>query len=673
MSGLLSKWLEGKEPEKKAAPQPQKETSTHPPRAHPPKAHSPHPAGKTEGAPAAGGKKRRRGGRGRGGPDANRHVHPRNVARDPGAMVRKPSRHRERVAPQHVHHVPARQTGPAPFDMKDDAMRVVPIGGCEEVGRNIEAIFYKDEIVVIDCGVQFGDVSVPGVDYILPDTRVLEERKEQVKAILITHGHLDHVGALPYILPKLGFPALIGTKLTLGFARAQLEEFKMVDKVEWRTIDPAEPAFKVGKNFEIDYFRVSHSIPDACGIKVKTDAGTLVHTGDFKFDFTPADGVQCDTDKMMKIGREGVDVLMSDSTNAMKPGHTPSESKIVENLKHEIQRAEGRVIMSTFASLLGRVQHVINAAHETNRKVFVTGRSMVRNIQMAVDLGYLKVPAGLLRELKKSSSEFKKLPDDKVLVICTGSQGEELAALSRIGRGDHPDVKVKTTDTIIFSSSPIPGNESAVADVMDSLARAGGILRTNKDLDIHCSGHAYAEDCKMMINFIKPKNLTPVHGLHFMRQAHGKLGVEMGIDPKNILLLDNGDILEIKNGTVKSVEWNQNVERIFIDGLGIGDVTQATVDERVKLSENGIIVLLFKIGVDGTLAGDIEVKTSGFASTAGAEQILEKVKRTASEAFDRTKADSADAKQTTIVRTVEDLLLRELDREPVVIPLTAKI
>lgn len=560
------------------------------------------------------------------------------------------------------------------IDANDDVMRIVPIGGCEEVGRNMEGIFYKDEIVVIDCGVQFADQSTPGVDYILPNTRILEERKERVKGILITHGHLDHIGALPYILPKLGFPPVLGTKLTLGFAKAQLEEFEMVNKVEWRVINPDEPAIKLGKHFTVDFFRVNHSIPDATGVCVQTPTGNFVHTGDFKFDFTPPDGLPADMAKMTMIGTRGVDLLMSDSTNALKPGHTVSESVIIKNLTSEIRKAKGRIILATFASLIGRIQHVITAAHVEKRKIFVSGRSMVRNIKMAVDLGYLTVPQGILRELNRSRKELKETPDDKVLLICTGSQGEELAALSRIGSGEHPDIKVKKSDTIIFSSTPIPGNELAVAGVWDNLVRRGGTVITNRDLDIHASGHGQQEDLKLMIQLMRPRNIAPVHGMHFMRFAHGQLAIGVGVGEKNVFLTDNGDVLEIHpNHTVTKAAYAQDAASIYIDGLGIGDVTKTVIDDRVRLSENGMVTIILRANTDGTLAREPEIITRGFTDIAAGEKIIAIVKSVATDAFEKTALKGEENIKLEIIREVEIALTREIDREPIIIPIVIAV
>ena len=660
---FIKKWLPQRSTKEGAAAHPKGEHS----RTASKKAASPHEkkvvAGSRDGRKATPhpADQKRRGGRGR-------RSHARDRGRDPG----------QRVVRDGVPRVFSRDKGPSekkeilPFDLTDDVMRVVPIGGCEQTGgQNMQAVCYNGEILLIDCGIEFGEVTQPGVDYVLPDVSYLLPYKDRIKALIITHGHLDHIGGLPHILPELGFPKVIGTRLTLGFAKNQTDEYDVTSKTTWQEIDPESPAFTVGA-FTLDYFRVNHSIPDCCGVSIATPAGQLVITGDFKFDFSPADGIPCDLAKIHAISQRGVDMLMSDSTNALRPGWTPSEKEIVATIKNIIHSAKGRVILSTFSSLLGRVQHVIDAAHETHRKVFVTGRSMLRNIEMAVKLGYLKVPQGILRDLKKSARECKSLPDEKVIVLCTGSQGEDLAALSRIAHKRHPDIRIKVKDTVVFSATPIPGNERAVADVMDLLHRQRATVITNREMDLHTSGHGCAEDLKMMIRLMKPKYFAPVHGMFYFRREHAQLAKSCGVPEENHLLLDNGDIVEIKNGSVGRSHMKPQVEKVFIDGRGIGDVTSAILDERIQLAENGVIVLVFRVGENSELTEPVEVICKGF-SDMNRSGLVKPIASAAESAYLKARGKGSDAIREHIQASVSSLVQRELDRQPVILLLAIRV
>ncbi|MFH0776036.1 MAG: ribonuclease J, partial [Patescibacteria group bacterium] len=543
----------------------------------------------------------------------------------PQSKQPKHSKKFHKKKPSHFQKNPTQNHGAETFDEK---VRVVPLGGQEEVGRNMSAIFYKEDIVIIDCGLQFPEMDMFGVDYVIPDVSFLEDKKSRIRGILLTHGHLDHIGALQHILPKLDFPPLIGTPLTLGLVKKRLDEYGLTNKTKFIEIkNPAIEKIKLGRHFEAEFFRVNHSIPDGVGICLNTPVGTIVHTGDFKFDFTPSDGLKCDFGKIAEIGRRGVLLAFADSTNAEKPGYTISEKIVNENIAKTILEAKGRVILATFSSLIGRIQHIVNAANRANRKVFASGRSMIANMEMAEQLGYLKAPQGLIRPLKKGV-KINELTPNKILILCTGSQGEELSALTRIALGEHQTIQIKEGDTVIFSSTPIIGNERAVVAVTNNLLRLGAKVITNKNLDVHTSGHASQEDLKLMHSLLKPKFLVPVHGELHMRHAHRDIAEKIGMEEGNVLLLDNGDILELApNNIVRKSKSKVRVNNILIDGLGVGDIGTSVLRERQIMSENGIVVIVFRAyAQSGKLVGAPDIISRGFVYMKESSAIVEETK-----------------------------------------------
>ncbi len=605
------------------------------------------------------------------------HSHPSTVKTTHTPVKKHPAPAHKPKQPRPT--VGSQQKGPArklPFDLNDGKVRYIPLGGMEEVGRNMAACFYKNDIVLVDCGLQFPEADMFGIDYVVPDVSMLEPLKDKIRGIVITHGHLDHIGALPHILPKLGFPTLYGTPLTLGLARKRLEEYALVEKTTFRIIDPAKDKIQLGQ-IGVEFFRVNHSIPDGVGLALVTPNGIITHTGDFKFDFTPADGIPADFGKIAELGKRGVTLAFADSTNAEKPGYTISESVIAKNLAATIEKAKGRIIVATFSSLIGRIQHILSAAVKTNRKVFVSGRSMIQNIEMAVKLGYLKVPQGLLRQLKKGT-DISKLPPNKMMILCTGSQGEELSALTRIGLGEHSTIKIKDGDTVVFSSTPIIGNERAVVSVMNNLLRLGANVITNKHLDVHTSGHASQEDLKLMHSLLRPKHLVPVHGELHMRSAHKILANGIGIPENNVLLLDNGDIVELApGGIVRKSKTKIRIDNIMIDGLGVGDIGTQVIRERAIMSENGVVLLIFKAyASSGKLVGDPDIVSRGFIYMKESNAIVEETKKVAKKAYEESiTAGQKDYKEVrfAVIKAVERFIRQRIDREPLVLPFTVKI
>jgi ribonuclease J len=543
-------------------------------------------------------------------------------------------------------------------------MRIIPIGGLEEVGKNCMVIEYETDIIVVDMGFQFPGDEMFGVDYIIPDIQYLVERKDRIRGILITHAHLDHIGAIPYVLADLGFPTIYGSKLSLGLVQKQLEEFKLMKQARMKEVDNVQ-TYQMGQ-FAVDFFRVNHSIPDAMGIYIKSPAGSIVHTGDFKFDFTPADGIECDIRKMSEIGKRNLNILFADSTNAAKPGHTMSERVVAENLETAIAGAEGRIVIACFASLIGRIQQIIDFAVRHRRRVFLSGGSLEHNAEIAQKLGFLKFQKGQVQSIK----EVNKYPESEVLILTTGGQGEPMAALSRMAGGSHAQVKIHAGDTIVVSSSPIIGNEKSVAFLVDSLARRGASIVTNGIMDVHTSGHGQQEDLKLMMSLVRPQHLVPIHGNFFMRRMHGNLGPQAGIPAENVHMMDNGNVIEIRDGEVKMKTEDIKVRYVVVDGLMRGDLGSVVLKEREVMSENGLVSIVLKLN-KSRVQGEVSVTTRGFVYQKDLVKVVHEIEKHAKDAVqklaDREKRALSPEDFEGFVRSeVAGLILRKLDRRPLI-------
>lgn len=521
--------------------------------------------------------------------------------------------HKKRRRRPYMHH------GKRPAGGK---VRIIPLGGLDEVGKNMMVLEYGHDIIVIDMGFQFPEEDMLGIDYVVPDISWLEERKHRIRGVILTHGHLDHIGGIPYMLPLLNFPKLHGTKLTMGLVEKRVEEFGIKKETVMNVIDP-DDTLKFGR-FKCRFFRVNHSIPDGVGVVIETPEGVVVHTGDFKFDETPADQVKADVGKLAELGRrKNVSVMFSDSTNATKPGHTVSEKDIGETLDKIIRETPGRIIVASFSSLIGRIQQVLLSAKKWNRKVYLSGRSIINNVAIAERLGYIKVPKGLIHDVRHA----EKTPGKNALILTTGSQGEAVSALTRISLGDHKHVKIKKGDTVVISATPIIGNERAIFTVIDNLTKLGAKVIHNKIMDVHTSGHGNQEDLKMMINFVKPYHLVPIHGQYFMRQAHKELAEEMGIKPEKAIVVNNGDILELKKGRVTVSKEKVETNYILVDGYGMGDIGSRVIMERQMLAENGVIVISMKVHhKTKRLIGPPHIETRGFIYLEESEKIVKEIK-----------------------------------------------
>ncbi len=550
-------------------------------------------------------------------------------------------------------------------------LRVVPLGGLDEIGKNMTVLEYGDDMIVIDAGLMFPDDDHPGIDLILPDYSYIIQRREKLRGIIITHGHEDHTGALPYLLKDLDAPVpVLGTRLTLGIVQGKLEEHR-IKKPRLKEVKPGGHV-TLGA-FGIDFLAVNHSIPDGVAIFVRTPVGTVLHSGDFKLDQTPIDGRMTDYGAFAKAAKQGVTLLMSDSTNAETPGHTPSEAIVGATLREIFARARQRIIVASFASHIHRVQQVCDAAVACDRKVVVTGRSMINTTRIARELGYLHIADEDLLD----AYAMGDLPSDKVVVLCTGSQGEPLSALARIANGDHKTVQIEAGDTVVISATPVPGNEKAVSRVMNRLFKAGADVVHRGVARVHVSGHAAEEELKLMLNLIQPVNFAPIHGETRHLHAHASHARAVGIPDENIFVLENGRCLEISE---EGARLGERVESgvVYVDGLAVGDIGHLVLRDRQVLSSDGIAVIVVAIdGQTGAVVRDVELVTRGLVlagdasgdSMDGAHARIAKVlRRMCSEGV----PDTAGIKRA-LRDSVSQYIWDSSRRRPMIIPVVLEV
>lgn len=549
-------------------------------------------------------------------------------------------------------------------------LKMIPLGGLDEVGKNMLALEYEDDIVILDMGFEFPDEDMRGIDYVIPDTSYLEANKKRIRGVVLTHGHLDHIGGIPYILPKLDFPPVYGTKLTIGLAKRRTEEFKQEKMTKFNVIDPKEK-IKLGK-FTCSFFRVAHSIPDSVGIVVDTPVGKVVDTGDFKFDDTPVGSQHhAEIGKMKALGTQNVLALFCEATNALKPGHSISEREVQKTLNEIVGKTEGRIVVASFSSQIGRIQQLLDAAAKNGRKVFVSGRSMLTNIKIASELGYLKFPKELVSEIKK----YKNVADKKTLIITTGSQGEAISALARMAANEHAHIKIKEGDTIILSSSPIIGNERPIHTVINRLTKLGANVIHNALMDVHTSGHGNRDELVRMINYIKPKYLVPIHGEFYMRKALMLLAQEKcGMKPEKTIMIENGDVLLGEKGRVYVSKEKVETKYILIDGTGEGKMGSQVQVDREIMSQNGALVVLIYISKKSKkIVKEPDVVSRGFVYMHETDEITKEVIKLAEKAYkDITKnnpgANRADVKKY-IRQTIDKYTHNTLERRPLIVPL----
>jgi ribonuclease J len=551
-------------------------------------------------------------------------------------------------------------------------LRIIPMGGLEEVGANMMAYEFGDDIIIVDMGFAFPDETTPGIDYIIPDTKYLEEKKKNIRAIFITHGHMDHTGAIPYILPKIGDPPIYTLALTAGLIKKRLEEFSMLNRAKINVITKHD-VIPVG-NFTVRFFGVNHNIPDSVGLSILTPVGQVIHTGDWKLDHTPVGEAPAELSKLAKFGAEGVLALMSDSTNATKAGYTSSEKEIGIQIDRTFADAKGRIIFASFSSLLSRMQQVFDLAAKYNRKVIVTGRSMVNNLEVALSLGYLKIQP----KIAIKSEQASKYPDNQLLILTTGAQGEESAGLARMARGEHRSIKIKRGDTAIISASPIPGNERSIVSVLDNLTREGANVIYNKILDIHTSGHAQQEELKLMLSLVKPKYLMPIHGEHHMLAAHGKLAQSLGMPEENVFLMENGEVLEINRSGQAKKEGEVPNGYVFIDGLGVGDVGEVVIRDRQLMAQDGMFVIIITLDRrNGKLTQQPDILSRGFIYMKNNDDLIREVKhevRKLVEGQGKAKLEPNWAYLRQVIRDeVGEYLFQKTERRPMILPVVIEV
>jgi ribonuclease J len=554
--------------------------------------------------------------------------------------------------------------------MANSKLRVLPLGGLGEIGKNMTVVEYDGSIVVVDTGLRFPTAEQVGIDLVLPDFTYLRERADDIEGIIITHGHEDHLGALPWILRELGTDIpVFGGPLTMAMARSKLDEHRLKE-TDLTDVTPGE-TLELGP-FDIELIHLTHSIPDMMGVALTTDLGTMLITGDYKFDQTPVDGRPADVTRLAELGRSGLLLLCGDSTNADRPGFSPSESVAGPNLEAVFGRCTGRIVVTCFASNIHRVQQVIDAAKVHNRKVVLVGRSMRKNINIGRMLGHIEVPDGMLVQPR----EARDFPDERLVIVSTGSQGEPLSALRRMAYKDHPQVELHQGDTVVFAATPIPGNERAVNDTIDRLYHIGCDVITAKDAPIHASGHGYQEEIKLMLNLTQPKYVMPFHGDHKRIHLHAELAEAVGVKPENIFKGENGLPLEIDEKGAKFGK-PERAGMIYVDGVDIGDPTDVALRDRRMLSADGIFVVVATISEqDGSSVADPEIIFRGVPYSEDAEGLLGDIRETVNHSLERAAKDEIreiDLLQQTLHDDLAKFVYERLRRRPMVLPVVVEV
>jgi ribonuclease J len=544
-------------------------------------------------------------------------------------------------------------------------LQIVPLGGLGEIGINMMAYQCGNDIVVVDCGLMFPCPDAPGVDYVIPDISWLRERSEDIRAICLTHGHEDHIGALPFVLRELNVP-VYGTALTLGFVNEKLKEYQLDDAVELVIVKPRNTV-TLGC-FRVEFLRVAHSIVDGCALAITTPEGVVIHTGDFKLDQTPVDGQLTDLTSLSQYGEAGVLALLSDSTNVEREGHTLSEKYVGEALAEIFPTCRGRIIVAAFSSSIHRVQQVADAAAANGRKVLLNGRSMVKNVQIARQLGYLHIDDELLMDLK----ELPYLPPEQVCIISTGSQGEPMSALIRIAMDDHKQIKLEKGDTVILSSRVIPGNERAISELINHLYRRGAEVYHERVSEVHVSGHASQEELKLMINVVKPRFFIPIHGEYRHLFKHIQLARKVGIPEERCLLATNGDVISFYADTGAIVE-KVETGRVFVDGKGVGDVGAIVLKDRRHLSEDGMVVVIIGINLaSGAIIYGPDIVSRGFVFEDESQQYLDETRKivvdTLEELNNEMRCDCEEVKQA-VRQTLRRFFKKTIERRPMILPM----
>ncbi|MGL4797166.1 MAG: ribonuclease J [Paraclostridium sp.] len=555
------------------------------------------------------------------------------------------------------------------FKKNVNKIKVMALGGLNEIGKNMTAIEYKDEIIVIDAGLSFPDEDMLGIDIVIPDITYLVKNKDKVKGIFITHGHEDHIGALPYVLKKLNVP-VYGARLTIGLIQVKLKEHKL-NNVSLNVITPKQ-MIKL-KNFDIEFIRMNHSIPDACSIAVHTDQGIIFHTGDFKIDLTPIDGEVIDFHRLTELSKKGVLLMLADSTGVEKPGYTMSERSVGAGLDDLFRKASGsRIIVATFASNIHRLQQIVNSAQRFNRKVAVSGRSMINVMGVAQDLGYIEIPDDMLIDL----NDIHRYEDNELVIITTGSQGEPMSALARMAVSEHKKVEIRQGDVVIISAHPIPGNEKAISRIINSLYEKGAEVIHDKKTDVHVSGHANQDELKLMHRLINPKFFMPAHGEYSMLKKHAEVAEDLGMPSQNIFVMKTGEVLEIDRNSAKVASYVPT-GNILVDGLGVGDVGNIVLRDRKHLSEDGLMIVVVTISKEnGKVLAGPDIISRGFVYVRESEDLMGGAKNVIKDVLSSCEENNIKEwayLKNNIKDNLKDYLYQRTKRNPMILPIIMEV
>ncbi|HEX3028888.1 MAG TPA: ribonuclease J [Clostridia bacterium] len=548
-------------------------------------------------------------------------------------------------------------------------LKVIPLGGLQEIGKNMTVFEYGEDIIVVDCGLAFPEDEMLGIDLVIPDISYLSKNKEKIKGIIITHGHEDHIGALPYVLKDINVP-VYGTKLTLGLVEYKLEEHGMLPTVELKNIEQGQ-TIQLG-SFKVEFIRSTHSIADSVALAIHSPVGVIVHTSDFKIDYTPIEGEPMDLARLAELGKKGVLLLMSDSTNVEREGYTMSERTVGDTFEEIFMNARSRILVATFASNVHRVQQIINAAVKFGRKVSICGRSMINVVNVAMELGYMHVPEGVMIDI----DNIDKMSPDKLVIITTGSQGEPMSALTRMAASEHKKVEIVPGDLVIISANPIPGNEKLVSKVINELFKKGAEVIYEALADIHVSGHACQEELKLIQSLVKPKFFLPVHGEYRHLKQHANLAHKLGTPTENIFIMEIGKVLELTHNSAR-INGSVTSGKVLVDGLGVGDVGNIVLRDRKHLSQDGLIVVVITIdGSNGSVVAGPDIISRGFVYVREAENLMDQVKEVTKNALQKCevkKKSDWSTKKNFIRDELRDYLYEKTKRKPMILPIIMEV